>query len=265
MSSAYRGPAPYFVVSNEVWPDETLAAANAQTHGSAAIVIGQGHAPSVLPHLATHVDTIAFVDMEPGHAETFTAKLRALEAMPDESTSYRDYATSTAGILAGEGVQITDGQLVLLTGEAHSFFDASRPGDPLAVSVNPITREKLLKQYSSSTIEAIEHVGCIEEGDVAKRVGKIGSVGWVHLSNVAEITQGRVMGRLMVEFMEQLEGVSDDTLVTYAAYDFHHNNELKPSVHAARPSDITPDLLLETQEAFVQELHRRQAAAAAQK
>jgi hypothetical protein len=263
MSNAYRGPAPYFLVSNEVWTDAALAAARNQTSGNAAVVIGQAHAPSVLPHLSAHIDKIAFVDMQPGHAETFAAKMRALEAMPEDSRDYAHYANSTAAVLADQGITVAKDQMVLLEGEAHSFFDAGRPGNPLAVAVNPETRSTLLQRYSSAGIEAIPQVGHIEQGLLPKRIGKMGNLSWVHLSNVAETTQGRVMGRLMIEFMEQLDGINDNTLVTYAAYDFHHNDELKPSVHAARPSDITPDLLLETQETFVREFHRQQAAAAA--
>lgn len=251
MSTHNRIKAPLFVISNETWSDATLAAVNNQTHGEAAIVIGQAHVPSVMSRMPATLETVAFVDLEPGHDEVFEAKMRALEAMPPDSNNEAQYAASVAGILADKGVIVAEEQANWLANESQSFFDATRQANPLGVSLNPESRNALLSRYSSSSIETVPYVGYAEDRGLAKRVGKIGTLGWVHLSNLAETTTGTKMAGILIDFINELDGLSDDTLVTYAVHDLYLGGRWRPSVHAARPSDITQELLLREQETFM--------------
>lgn len=247
MSNAFKGSSPEYTVSNEVWPTGALASVREQTHGTAAVLIGQAHATSVLPHLTATLETVAFVDAEPGHPEVFKAKMRVLEAMSPKS-QYFDYAVSTAGVLEDDGIRTSPRQVQLLASETRASFDSTRSHRPQGVPVNAARRADLLTRYSSTSIDTLGILGIVEDKSLGKRVGRPGKLSWVHLSNVAEIVRGTFLAGRVIDFIEALDGVSDDTLVTYAVHDTYRRGDWWPSVHVARPSDITVDLLVRDQQ-----------------
>ena len=229
---------PCSATGNEMWSNTALHAVRQQTEGTPALVIGQGHATSVLPQLAAQLDTLAFVGLDPGHTQVFEARMETLRAMlPDDGEEV--FGSDITAVLEDKGYLMDDLFTWWFQREGMTTFDHGRQNNPQNVVNNSDRRADLVRRYPAGSLDLVSCVGDIKDRCLPNRIGELGNLSWVHLYNVAEMSRNRSLAGSLIDFMEGLHGISDDTLVTYSVHDNYREDDWWPSVHTARPEDIT--------------------------
>lgn len=246
MSRSPKAEVPFFCSSNEMWPDEALETARQHTEGQAAVLIGQAHAQSVMPHLGSQLDAITFVDIEPGHDVVFQAKLHTLSKM-DTFDGSTEYAAWTGAILAANGFRPSLEDVNLMAKESRHAFDRERPGVPQGVDVNVRRRRQLFDRYEGRSLDIAASVGDIQDRRTVRNVPDMGKLSWVHLSNMAEMEAGSTLAGKLIAFLNSLPGLDGDTLVTFARHEQYLRGMWCPVVRTATADELTTDMLISFQ------------------
>jgi hypothetical protein len=195
-----------FPYSNEVWTDEVLDLARSAS-GEAEFVVGSGNVPNVAP-LMDGLGNVCFMDIEPIHSEVFRKKHRAAAACS---------AYERNEILISTGCPLDAFNLETLE------FDFTRPeGQGLHWMQNRDSADSFVQWTERSSVNPID----VEVDLFARRLPKrtfpnLGSVAWVHLSNVfpycdSPRKSSKPKPAHLPRLLETIPGVKDDTLITFS-------------------------------------------------
>jgi hypothetical protein len=268
--------APYHWPSNEVWPSDVLDQLNA-TKIESAVVVGSANFCSVAP-LTADLRMATFVDVEKGNADLAKSRIRAARATYDVlgRTGVNEQAFSAVHNAYFHYLDFFQPYMGLkdivayLNGEAALFdLERSRYGlqgrhylsdiATLGATANlDIDGELTIVEVQADITEPSD------AGLLSLRGVNNGRVGWVHVSNVAPVcfpdklheffkfsdfVERAVLNtaRSVIDFVEDVKGVDDETLVTYANYglNFWHEKGCDiPTVGVSRLGSISPETLI---------------------
>jgi hypothetical protein len=241
---------PNFATSNETWSNEALNAARACRVGSSAVLVGQAHATSVLPHIQAPIEKIVFADVAYGHDKVFEAKMKALEAVPEDIADAYEYLERLKISFGKWFGPLSERDLVRLATETSMHFDYTRLNHPQGVDRNPRRKMELLEKYAPSkgNLEIAQRIVDLSYPPLAAALDDVRDIAWLHLSNLAELTRDTSLSAKVIQFAQRLKGIGGDTLVTYAIHDLEAHGSWWPSVHASTIEDLDLDRLLQAHE-----------------